>query len=158
MEYSRNILYLDDGEIAEIGRDGYSIKHIEHDNEIIKDIDEIEYSLEQIEKGNYKYFMLKEIFEQPSSIKDSIRGRIVEDNTVKLGGIYTKTQDILNAKDIYITACGTSWHAAQIGSYILESVLSKPIKVEYASEFRYRNKHLNSDSLVISISSRSDRI
>ena len=152
MEYTRNILYLDDGEIAEIGRDGYSIKHIEHDNEIIKDIDEIEYSLEQIEKGNYKYFMLKEIFEQPSSIKDSIRGRIVEDNTVKLGGIYTKTQDILNAKDIYITACGTSWHAAQIGSYILESVLSKPIKVEYASEFRYRNKHLNSDSLVISIS------
>ena len=152
MEYTRNILYLDDGEIAEISRDGYSIKHIEHDNEIIKDIDEIEFSLEQIEKGNYKYFMLKEIFEQPSSIKNSIRGRISEDNTVKLGGIYERTQDILDAKDIYITACGTSWHAAQIGSYILESVLSKPIKVEYASELRYRNKHLKSDSLVISIS------
>ncbi len=152
MEHTRNILYLDDGEVAEIGRDTYSIKHIEHDNEIIKDIDEIEFSLEQIEKGNYKYFMLKEIFEQPSSIKDSIRGRILEDNTVKLGGIYERTQDILNAKDIYITACGTSWHAAQIGSYILETVLSKPIKVEYASEFRYRNKHLNSESLVISIS------
>ena len=152
MEHTRNILYLDDGEVAEISRDTYSIKHIEHDNEIIKDIDEIEFSLEQIEKGNYKYFMLKEIFEQPSSIKDSIRGRILEDNTVKLGGIYERTQDILNAKDIYITACGTSWHAAQIGSYILETVLSKPIKVEYASEFRYRNKHLNSESLVISIS------
>ena len=152
MEYTRNILYLDDGEIAEINQDGYSIKHIEHDHEIIKDIDEIEFSLEQIEKGNYKYFMLKEIFEQPNSVKDSIRGRILEDNTVKLGGIYEKTQDVLNAKDIYITACGTSWHAAQIGSYILETVLSKPIKVEYASEFRYRNKHLNSDSLVISIS------
>jgi len=152
MEYTRNILYLDDGEVAEISSDGYLIKHIEHDHEIIKDINEIEFSLEQIEKGNYKYFMLKEIFEQPNSIKDSIRGRILEDNTVKLGGIYEKTQDILNAKDIYITACGTSWHAAQIGSYILESVLSKPIKVEYASEFRYRNKHLNSNSLVISIS------
>ena len=152
MEYTRNILYLDDGEVAEIDRQGYSIKHIEHDHEIIKDIDEIEFSLEQIEKGNYKYFMLKEIFEQPTSIKDSIRGRILEDNTVKLGGIYARTQDILNAKDVYITACGTSWHAAQIGCYILESVLSKPIKVEYASEFRYRNKHLNSESLVISIS------
>jgi len=152
MEYTRNILYLDDGEVAEISRNKYSIKHIEHDHEIIKDIDEIEFSLEQIEKGNYKYFMLKEIFEQPNSIKDSIRGRILEDNTVKLGGIYERTQDILNAKDIYVTACGTSWHAAQIGSYILETVLSKPIKVEYASEFRYRNKHLNSDSLVISIS------
>jgi len=152
MEHTRNILYLDDGEIAEINKDKYSIKHIEHDNEIIKDVNEIEFSLEQIEKGNYKYFMLKEIFEQPNSIKDSIRGRILEDNTAKLGGIYERTQDILNAKDIYITACGTSWHAAQIGSYILESVLSKPIKVEYASEFRYRNKHLNSESLVISIS------
>ena len=152
MEHTRNILYLDDGEVAEISQDEYSIKHIEHDNEIIKDIDEIEFSLEQIEKGNYKYFMLKEIFEQPSSINDSIRGRILEDNTVKLGGIYERTQDILNARDIYITACGTSWHAAQIGSYILETVLSKPIKVEYASEFRYRNKHLNSESLVISIS------
>tara|TARA_B100002052_G_scaffold124812_1_gene114574 strand:- start:699 stop:2534 length:1836 start_codon:yes stop_codon:yes gene_type:complete len=152
MEHTRNILYLDDGEVAEISQNDYSIKHIEHDNEIIKDIDEIEFSLEQIEKGNYKYFMLKEIFEQPSSINDSIRGRILEDNTVKLGGIYERTQDILNARDIYITACGTSWHAAQIGSYILETVLSKPIKVEYASEFRYRNKHLNSESLVISIS------
>ena len=152
MEHTRNILYLDDGEVAEIDRQGYSIKHIEHDHEIIKDINEIEFSLEQIEKGNYKYFMLKEIFEQPTSIKDSIRGRILEDNSVKLGGIYSRTQDILNAKDIYITACGTSWHAAQIGCYILEAVLSKPIKVEYASEFRYRNKHLNSESLVISIS------
>ena len=152
MEYTRNILYLDDGEVAEINKDTYSIKHIEHDHEIIKDINEIEFSLEQIEKGNYKYFMLKEIFEQPISIENSIRGRILEDNSVRLGGIYNRTQDILNAKDIYITACGTSWHAAQIGCYILESVLSKSIKVEYASEFRYRNKHLSSDSLVISIS------
>ena len=95
MEYTRNILYLDDGEVAEISADKYFIKHIEHDHEIIKDVDEIEFSLEQIEKGNYKYFMLKEIFEQPNSIKDSIRGRILEDNTVKLGGIYEKTQDIL---------------------------------------------------------------
>ena len=136
----------------EINRNKYLIKHIEHDHEIIKDIKEIEFSLEQIEKGNYKYFMLKEIFEQPNSIKDSIRGRILEDNNVRLGGIYEKTQDILNAKDIYITACGTSWHAAQIGSYMLESVLSKPIKVEYASEFRYSSPIVDSRTVVIAIS------
>ena len=152
MEYTRNIFYLEDGEIAEINRNDYLIKHIEHDNEIIKEIKEIEFSLEQIEKGNYKYFMLKEIFEQPASIRDSLRGRIIDNNKVKLGGVYDFTQEILNARDIYITACGTSWHAAQIGSYILESVLEKPIKVEYASELRYRNKHLKSDSLVIAIS------
>lgn len=152
MEYSRNILYLDDGEIVEVNKNSYIIKHIDHDNEIIKQTKEIEYTLEQIEKGNYKHFMLKEIFEQPKSIMESIRGRIDDENVVKLGGIYDWTHEIINKKYIYFTACGTSWHAAQIGSYILESILRKPIKVEYASEFRYRNKHVDSDSLVIAIS------
>ena len=152
MEYTRNILYLDDGEMIEITKDDYKIKHIEHENEIIKEIKEIEYTLEQIEKGEFKHFMLKEIFEQPTSITNSIRGRIDDNNRVRLGGIYDWTQEIIGKKHIYFTACGTSWHAAQIGSYILESVLEKPVKVEYASEFRYRNRHLNSDSLVIAIS------
>ena len=152
MEYTRNILYLDDGEIIEVTKDNYSIKHIEHDNEIIKEVEEIEFTIEQIEKGNYKHYMLKEIFEQPNSINESCRGRIDSNNIVKLGGIYDWTPEILDKKYIYITACGTSWHAAQIGSYILESVLKKPVKVEYASEFRYRNKHINSNSLVIAIS------
>ena len=152
MEYTRNILYLDDGEIVEITKDSYSIKHIEHDNEIIKDVKEIEFTLEQIEKGDYKHFMLKEIFEQPHSIQEGYRGRIDSGNIVRLGGVYDWTQEILKKDHIYITACGTSWHAAQIGSYILESVLKKPVKVEYASEFRYRNKHVDSNSLVIAIS------
>ena len=152
MEYSRNILYLDDGEIVEVNKNNYIIKHIDHDNEIIKQTKEIEYTLEQIEKGEYKHFMLKEIFEQPKSIKESIRGRIDKNNIVKLGGIYDWTHEIISKKYIYFTACGTSWHAAQIGSYILESILRKPIKVEYASEFRYRNKHIDSDYLVIAIS------
>ena len=152
MEHTRNVLYLDDGEIVEITKDGYSIKHIEHDNEIIKDVKEIEFTLEQIEKGDYKHFMLKEIFEQPSSIEQGFKGRIDSNNIVRLGGVYDWTQEILNKDHVYMTACGTSWHAAQIGSYILESVLKKPVKVEYASEFRYRNKHLNSNSLVIAIS------
>ena len=152
MEHTRNILYLDDDEIAEISRDEYKIRHINHDNEIIKDVKEIEFTLEQIEKGNYKHFMLKEIFEQPTSITESIRGRIDSNNSVRLGGIYDWTQEIIEKDHIYITACGTSWHAAQIGSYILESVLKKPVKVEYASEFRYRNKHIDSKSLVIAVS------
>jgi len=152
MEHTRNILYLDDGEIVEIKKDAYSIKHIDHDNEIIKEVKEIEFTLEQIEKGNYKHFMLKEIFEQPNSIEESYRGRIEQDNSIRLGGVYDWTQDILDKDHIYITACGTSWHAAQIGSYILESVLKKPVKVEYASEFRYRNKHVDANSLVIAIS------
>ena len=152
LEYSRNILFLDDGEIVEVNRENYSIKHIDHDNEIIKKSKEIEYDLEQIEKGQYKHFMLKEIFEQPNSIKESIRGRINDNNVVKLGGIYDWTQEIISKKYIYFTACGTSWHAAQIGSYVLESIIKKPVKVEYASEFRYRNKHIDSDSLLIAVS------
>ncbi len=152
IEFSRNILFLDDGEIIEVNKDSYTIKHIDHDNEIVKQSKEIEYDLEQIEKGKFKHFMLKEIFEQPNSIKESIRGRINNDNVVKLGGIYDWTQEIISKKYIYFTACGTSWHAAQIGSYILESIIKKPVKVEYASEFRYRNKHIDSDSLLIAVS------
>ena len=152
MEYTRNILYLDDGEIVEITKDSYSIKHIEHDNKIIKDVKEIEFTLEQIEKGDYKHFMLKEIFEQPHSIEEGFKGRIDSNNKIRLGGVYDWTQEMLNKDHVYITACGTSWHAAQIGSYILESILKKPVKVEYASEFRYRNEHINSNSLVIAVS------
>ncbi len=152
IEYSRNILFLDDGEIVQINSDNYKIKHIDHDNEIIKKSKQIEYDLEQIEKGDFKHFMLKEIFEQPNSIQSSIRGRINDDNIVKLGGVYDWAQKIISKKYIYFTACGTSWHAAQIGSYVLESIIKKPIKVEYASEFRYRNKHIDSDSLLIAVS------
>ena len=152
MEYTRNILYLDDGEVAEITKDNYKVNHISHDNDVIKEIKKIENTLEKIEKGNFKHFMLKEIFEQPISAKESIRGRIDSHNNIKLGGVHDYLQDILDKKYIYITACGTSWHAAQIGSYVLEKVLKKPVKVEYASEFRYRCKHVDSDTLLIAIS------
>ena len=152
MEYTRNIFYLDDGEVAEITTDGYKVNHIQHDNDVIKEIKKIENTLEKIEKGNYKHFMLKEIFEQPFSTQESIRGRIDSQNNAKLGGVHDYLQDILDKKYIYITACGTSWHAAQIGSYILEKVLKKPVKVEYASEFRYRCNHVDSDTLLIAIS------
>ena len=152
LDYTRNILYLDDDEIVQIDNKGYKIHHISHEHEIIKDIKEIEYTLDQIEKGNYKHFMLKEIFEQPKAVLDSIRGRIDENNNVKLGGVADYIDRIIGSEDIFITACGTSWHAAQIGSYLLEDILKKSIKVEYASEFRYRNKSVNEKSLVIAIS------
>jgi len=152
LDETRNIFYLEDGEIAEITKESYKVTHIEHNQEIIKDIEEIEFSLDQIEKGHFKHFMLKEIYEQPKAIEDAIRGRIDLDNSVKLGGIADYVDRILESDNIFITACGTSWHAAQIGSYLLEDILNKPVKVEYASEFRYRNKSINEKSLLIAIS------
>ena len=152
LDETRNIFYLEDGEIAEITKESYKVTHIEHNQEIVKDIEEIEFSLDQIEKGNFKHFMLKEIYEQPKAIEDAIRGRIDLDNNVKLGGIADYVDRILESDNIFITACGTSWHAAQIGSYLLEDILHKPVKVEYASEFRYRNKSIDEKSLLIAIS------
>ena len=152
IDFTRNILFLEDGEIVEIEKNNYKIKHLEHDDLVSKKIKKIEYSLEEIEKGDYKHFMLKEIFQQPESIADSFRGRILDDNRIKLGGIEDYYQRIIDSDYIYITACGTSWHAAQIGSYIIEEILNKPVKVEYASEFRYRKSTINNNSLLIAIS------
>ena len=151
LEHTRNIVYLDDGEIISIDSNGYSIKEVFNDKIVSKQIHRIEMSLDKIEKGGFEHFMLKEIYEQPNSIKDSIRGRI-RNEEISLGGIYDQTQKILDSDNIYITACGTSWHAAQIGSYILEELLNKPVKVEYASEFRYRKTPIDSKSLVIAMS------
>jgi len=152
LDETRNIFYLEDGEIAEITKESYKVTHIEHNQEIVKDIEEIEFSLDQIEKGNFKHFMLKEIYEQPKSIEEAIRGRIDLENNVRLGGIADYVDRIIESENIFITACGTSWHAAQIGSYLLEDILHKPVKVEYASEFRYRNKSIDEKSLLIAIS------
>ena len=152
IDFTRNILFLEDGEIVEIEKNCYKIKHIDHDELVSKKIKKIEYSLEEIEKGDYEHFMLKEIFQQPQSIADSFRGRILGNNRIKLGGIEDYYQRIIDSDYIYITACGTSWHAAQIGSYIIEEILNKPVKVEYASEFRYRKSTINNKSLLIAIS------
>ena len=152
IDSTRNILFLEDGEIVEIEKNNYKIKHLDHEKLVSKKIKKIEYSLEEIEKGDYEHFMLKEIFQQPQSIADSFRGRILENNRIKLGGIEDYYQRIIDSDYIYITACGTSWHAAQIGSYIIEEILNKPVKVEYASEFRYRKSTINNKSLLIAIS------
>jgi len=153
IEYTRNIIFLDEGELAVIKPDEYQVRNIAGNEVVTKKVEEIKYNLDEIEKGGYDHFMLKEINEQAHTISEALRGRVhSEKSTVILGGIYDWVQQILDAKHIYITACGTSWHASLIGSYILEELLNMPVKVEYASEFRYRETAVNSDSVVICVS------
>ena len=153
IEYTRNIIFLDEGELAVIRPGSYEVRNIKANEVILKKVEEIQYNLEEIEKGGYDHFMLKEINEQAYTISEAIRGRLkIEEMQVMLGGIYDWVHQILDANHIYITACGTSWHAALIGSYILEELLNVPVKVEYASEFRYRETAVNGDSLVICVS------
>jgi len=153
IEHTRDIIVLDEGEMAILSKSGYEIRKIENNNVVKKEIEKIEHSIEEIEKGKFDHFMLKEIYEQPSSLANSIRGRInFKNNQVRLGGLNDWVQHIQEADIIYITACGTSWHAAQIGSYMLEEVLNIPVKVEYASEIRYREVPINSKTAVIAIS------
>ncbi len=153
IEYTKNVVYLDDEEIAVINR-GEELKLITTKN--VKKtpyIQELELNLEAIEKGGYDHFMLKEIFEQPKSVRDSIRGRVLVDSgIIKLGGITEYSKKILNAKRIIIIGCGTSWHAGLVGEYLIEELARIPVEVEYASEFRYRNPIINEDDVVIAIS------
>ncbi|MFN3136016.1 MAG: glutamine--fructose-6-phosphate transaminase (isomerizing), partial [Candidatus Kryptonium sp.] len=153
---TRNVLYLEDGEMGVISSQGVEIKKIGStiDKSINLDerIHELTFSLEEIEKGGFPHFMLKEIFEQPESLRNSMRGRINENGDVKLGGIADVMDKILNARRFIITACGTSWHAGLVGKYMLEQYAEIPVDVEYASEFRYRNPVIFQDDIVWLIS------
>lgn len=153
VEYTKNVVYLEDGEIAQLSLGtGLKIKTI-HNVEKTPYIQELELQLEALEKGGYEHFMLKEIFEQPRSIMDCMRGRInLKNSSVTLGGIKDYEEKIVNAKRLIIVACGTSWHAGIVGEYLLEELARIPVEVEYASEFRYRNPIINEDDVVICIS------
>jgi glucosamine--fructose-6-phosphate aminotransferase (isomerizing) len=153
IEYTDNVVYLNDEEIAIIERDKeLKIKTIRNQDQTPY-IEKLVMSLNEIEKGGFDHFMLKEIYEQPRSIFDSMRGRLHPDQgTVTLGGISDYVQKILKAKRIIITACGTSWHAGLVGEYLIEDLARIPVEVEYSSEFRYRNPILNEDDVVIAIS------
>lgn len=147
-----NVTYLDDNEMAIVRRESLVIKTID-DRPVQKRIEQIPYNLEHIEKGGYPHFMLKEIMEQPQTIFDSMRGRLLEEEgTARLGGIQHEVESLLYARRILITACGTSWHAALIGEYMIEDLVRIPVEVEYASEFRYRDPILDRDTVVIVIS------
>ncbi len=153
VEYTKNVLYLDDEEIA-ILEPGKDIQLFTLQNkEKTPYIQELELQLEAIEKGGYDHFMLKEIFEQPNSIKDSMRGRLkIEEGIVNLGGVHDYEQTLMHANRIIIVACGTSWHAGLVGEYLFEDFARVPVEVEYASEFRYRNPVLYENDVVIAIS------
>ena len=153
VEYTKNVVYLEDGEIAQISlKNGFKLKTIAN-QEIIPYIQELELHLEALEKGGYEHFMLKEIYEQPGSILDSMRGRIsVSKSKVALGGILDYEGKLISAKRLIFVACGTSWHAGLVGEYLIEEIARIPVEVEYASEFRYRNPIINSDDFVIAIS------
>ena len=153
IEYTKNVVYLDDEQVAIIRR-GQELKlRTIKDKEIPLYVQELELELEAIEKGGYDHFMLKEIYEQPRSVKDSMRGRLnAEHGTVQLGGISDHLPKFKNAKRIIIVACGTSWHAGLVAEYLFEEYARIPVEVEYASEFRYRNPVIFSDDIVIAIS------
>lgn len=150
--HTRQVVYLEDDEVAEVYKDHFNAKSIQEE-EIIKEIHEIKMDLEEISKGSYPHFMLKEIMEQPDSIMNSMRGRtITEEGISKLGGLENVVDRIVKSRRIIIAACGTSWHAALVGEYMLEQFAEIPVEVEYASELRYRNPIIYPDDTVIYIS------
>ena len=153
VEYTKNVVYLEDGEIAEIipGKD-LKLFTVKNKN-VTPYIQELEMQLEQLEKSGYDHFMLKEIYEQPRSVQDSLRGRLrLSQGLVHLGGMADYEQAMLNANRIIFVACGTSWHAALVGEYLIEDLARIPVEVEYASEFRYRNPIITERDVVIAIS------
>jgi glucosamine--fructose-6-phosphate aminotransferase (isomerizing) len=152
---TRDVIFLDDDEYAIITRDNVSVKRVDQNSvsELDKEIFKVEFELEQIEKGGFPHFMLKEIFEQPESIMNSMRGRVlIEEGDAKLGGLSDVMDKILNAKRFIITACGTSWHAGLVGKYMIEQFARAPVVVEYASEFRYRDPVIYPDDVAWFIS------
>jgi glucosamine--fructose-6-phosphate aminotransferase (isomerizing) len=150
--HTRQVVYLSDGEIAELRRDGMRTMTIE-DVTVDKAVEQLTMELSQIERGGFDHFMLKEIHEQPETIRNAMRGRLlVEEGDVKLGGLQHVLGRLLSARRVIITACGTSWHAALVAEYMLEQIAWIPTEVEYASEFRYRNPLINIDDVVFLIS------
>jgi glucosamine--fructose-6-phosphate aminotransferase (isomerizing) len=154
IEYTKNAIYLEDEEMAVVRRHkDIKIRKIKDDSLVAPYIQELQLNLEQIEKGGYEHFMLKEIYEQPHAILDTFRGRLLSDQAIiKMAGVEDNMKKFLNADRIIIVACGTSWHAGLVAEYIFEDLARIPVEVEYASEFRYRNPVIRENDVVIAIS------
>jgi len=152
IEHTANVVYLNDNEIAVIGRDG--IRTTTTDNvPVSKQVQQIEWSLEQIALNGYEHFMLKEIFEQPEVVRNALRGRLdLRDMRIQLGGLSEIARDLVKTRKIILTACGTAWHAGLVGEFLFEDLARIPAEVEYASEFRYRNPIVEDGTVVIAIS------
>lgn len=152
VEYTKNVIYLNDEDVAILSKDQLVLKTIGN-SELTPKIQQVDIDIEKIEKGGFPHFMLKEIYEQVASVHDTIRGRInASANGVFLGGINDVIPKLVNARRILIIGCGTSWHAGLVGEYLFEEFTRIPVEVEYASEFRYRNPIINEDDIVIAIS------
>ncbi len=154
IEFTKNAIYLEDEEMAIVRRDKkIKIRKIKDDSEVNPSMQELKFNLEQIEKGGYEHFMLKEIHEQPNAIRDTYRGRLLaKEGIIRMAGIDDNIEKFLNANRIIIVACGTSWHAGLVAEYIFEDLARIPVEVEYASEFRYRNPVITEKDVVIAIS------
>ena len=153
IDQTKKVIYLDDGELARISKQGISIRTIDSDTPVDAVIHQLQMDLESIEKGGFEHFMLKEIYEQPISIQNTIRGRLFpEKNEIKMAGLEMISSNLKVANRIIILGCGTSWHAGLVGEYLIEEFSRVPVEVEYASEFRYRNPVINSNDVVIAIS------
>lgn len=152
VNYTDSVIYLNDNDVAILNKDSLTLKTVEN-NPVAFKITKVDLTIGDLEKGEFDHFMLKEIFEQPKTIEDTFRGRITPDHSeIVLGGLLDVFPKLLAAKRIIIIGCGTSWHAALVGEYLIEEYARIPVEVEYASEFRYRNPILNADDVVIAIS------
>jgi glutamine---fructose-6-phosphate transaminase (isomerizing) len=152
LAHTRQVIYLDDGDLAVLDRDGYQIIDM-NALPLERAVASIDWDLDMIERGGFAHFMLKEIFEQPDTVKNTMRGRLLsETGTAKLGGLNMTAEELLTFDNILITACGTSWHSALIGEFLIEELARVPVEVEYASELRYRNPIISEKTLCIVIS------
>jgi glucosamine--fructose-6-phosphate aminotransferase (isomerizing) len=152
LAHTREVVYLDDGDVAILTRNGYTVLN-QRAQQLERRVSKIDWDLDQIERGGFDHFMLKEIFEQPETVENCMRGRLLPDQgTSKLGGLNMTDEELLKFDNILITACGTSWHSALIGEHMLESLARVPVEVEYASELRYRNPIVSDRTLCIVIS------
>ncbi|UCC78859.1 MAG: glutamine--fructose-6-phosphate transaminase (isomerizing) [Candidatus Zixiibacteriota bacterium] len=152
LRHTNRVVYLEDGELAEVTADGFSISTLE-EVEVTPHLEEISWNLDMIEKGGFDHFMLKEIFEQPETLRNAMRGRLnFEEATARLNGLNLQYDELHHIKRIIITACGTSWHAGLLGEYLIEEYARIPVEVEYASEFRYRSPIIDAGTVVFVIS------
>jgi len=152
LQYTRSVVYLDDGEMAVLTREGYRVRNLETAR-ISKEVNQIDWDLAQVERGGYAHFMLKEICEQPESLRNTLRGHLLEEEgTARVSGLNLSDEELKQFERVIIMACGTSWHSGIIGEYMLEEMARLPVEVEYASEFRYRNPVVDARTLVIGIS------
>jgi glutamine---fructose-6-phosphate transaminase (isomerizing) len=152
LQHTRAVVYLDDGEMVVLTREGYRVRNLETAR-ISKPVNQIDWDLATVERGGYAHFMLKEICEQPESLCNTLRGHLLEEEgTARVSGLNLTDEELKQFERVIITACGTSWHSGIIGEYMLEELARLPVEVEYASEFRYRNPVVDPNTLVIGIS------